>query len=260
MTDVVSLLPSVTEILYKIEKEPIGVSGECDFPSEANNKPRITKSKINTDKSSKDINKQVGNLKKGKNNLYEIDRDLLQYLDPDVVITQGICDVCAVDKALIKEVISNFDLGTEIVTVDSRAIHSILENIILIGKKVDRKERAEKLVNNLEKRMKKIKNEVENKKQNQVNVVVLDWMDPPMVAGHWMPELVTYAGGRYGLVESGGYSIPIDWNRILNYDPDILIVSPCGFSIEKIISNISDLKRKSDWKNISAVKKIKYIL
>jgi iron complex transport system substrate-binding protein len=254
--NVVSLLPSATEIVYALGVEPVGTSHECDYPPAAREKPAVNRSRVNPTASSADINQQVAEAAQA-DGVYEIDRELLADLDPDLVISQGICDVCAVDEVRVREAVDQLDIDSAVLTTDPHSLADVLADIQRIGDALGRSERARELVADLERRIDAVAEgaaDVDRPDVDRPDVAVLDWTDPVMVAGHWMPGMVDIAGGTYGLAERGAASRPREWDEIRAYDPDVLVVAPCGFGIDQTVANIGDLTERPGWDDLTAVR------
>ena len=250
--NVVTLLPSATEIVYALGIEPVGVSHECDHPPAAAEKPSINRSRIDADAGSEAINEQVVEAERDHGGVYEIDVQTLEAVDPDLIVTQGICDVCAVDSVLVEDAVARIDADPDILTTDPHSVADVLDDIERIGRATGREERAAELVADLEARIDAVR-ETTAGVDERPEVAILDWLDPVMVAGHWVPELVEWAGGRYGLADRGARSRPREWREIREYDPDVLVAAPCGFDLEQTRENLSDLTDREGWDRLRAV-------
>jgi len=247
---VVSLLPSATEICFALGVEPVGVSHECDHPEAATDLPPVNELRIDDSGASADINQAVADADAGEG-VYAIDRERLAALDPDLVLTQGVCDVCAVDRVLVREAIEDLALDAEVLTVDVHSMADLYRSIERIGTACSRAERADRLVEELRGRVAAV--DQRTSQTDRPRVAVLDWLDPVMVAGHWVPELVETAGGQYDMEAAGAHSRPREWTEVREYDPEVLIVSPCGFELPQIRENLSDLRTRPGWKKVTAV-------
>jgi len=249
---VVSLLPSATEMLYALGVEPVGVSGACDYPPEAREKPTVVHSRIDADGSSADIDTQVQEAERD-DGVYEIDRESLAALDPDVVVSQGICEVCAVDDTTVRRTIADLGLDAEIVTTDPHSLEDVFENLERLGGVLGCEERANEVVGNLRERVERVEQGTPDASAGPT-VAVLDWLDPVMVAGHWIPGMVERIGGQYGLAGPGDRSQPREWADIREYDPDVLVAAPCGFDLEQTFANAADLTDREGWTELRAVR------
>ena len=245
---VVSLLPSATEILYALGVEPVATSHECDYPSAARELPAVNRSRIDASASSAEIDSQVLQAER-EGGVYEIDLDALREADPDLIVTQGLCDVCAVDQVVVEDAVDRLGLETEILTTDPHSLADVFDDVGRIGAAVGEDERAAELVGELRERVEAIREAAAG--ADRPRVAVLDWMDPVMTAGHWVPELVEIAGGEYGF--DADASVPREWEAVREYDPDVLVVSPCGFDLEQTADNAADLTDRPGWAELSAV-------
>lgn len=250
---IVSLLPSATEIIYALGLEPVGVSHECNYPPEVTEKPAINHCRVDPDAGSADIHDQVLRAEREHGSVYEIDLEALRAADPDLIITQGVCDVCAVDSVLVEDAVERIDLDTRILTIDPHTLEEILEEISHVGEATGTEERAAKLTRDLRERIDAVESTADGAASNP-KVTLFDWMDPVMVAGHWIPEMVEIAGGQYGITDPGEYSVPREWNDVLEFNPEILIVAPCGFTLEQTVESVDDLTTRDDWETLAAVR------
>ncbi|MEF8813246.1 MAG: cobalamin-binding protein [Halovenus sp.] len=246
---VVSLLPSATELCYALGVEPVGVSHECDYPPATRDLPTVIDSRIDDTASSGDIDEQVQTAV-DEGGVYELDRERLAELDPDVVVSQGICDVCAVDDTLVREAVADLRLDCEVVATDPHSLDDLLADVERLGGALGRPDRADTLRGELAARVDAVATATPD---SGPGVAVLDWLDPVMVAGHWVPEMVELAGGTYGLAESGARSRPREWGTIREADPDVLVAAPCGFEPEQTVANAADLTGRDGWEELTAV-------
>lgn len=259
---VVSLLPTATEICYALGVEPVGVSHECDYPPAATAVPAVNRSRIDPDDDSAGINEQVREAVDEHGGVYEIDDDALLDADPDLIVTQGVCEVCAVDHVLVRDAIDRLALDADLLTIDPHSVADVLEDIERVGRAVGREERARAVVADLHGRIDRVERRAAGTSDrsgtatgsDRPRVAVLDWPDPVMVAGHWIPGMVERAGGRYGLAETGDRSEATDWETVLEYDPEVLIVAPCGFDLDQALSEVEDLRRRDGWAELTAVR------
>ncbi|WP_299233546.1 ABC transporter substrate-binding protein [Natronomonas sp.] len=249
---VVSLLPSATEIVAALGVEPVATSHECDYPPAVADAPSVVRSRIDADASSATIDSQVQSAD-ADGGVYRIDREALAAADPDLVISQGICEVCAVDTVVVETAIEELGLECELLTTDPHSLGDILSDIERIGAALGRADRADELVAELRARVDRVSTAVDASPIDPT-VAVLDWLEPPMVAGHWIPELVELAGGTYELAAPGDASTPREWTAIREYDPDVLVAAPCGFGIEQTFENLSDLTDRPGWSSLRAVR------
>ena len=248
---VVSLLPSATEVCYALGVEPVGVSHECDYPPAARDLPTVERTRVANEGSSEAVNEQVASAE-AAGGVYEIDLDALYAADPDVVLAQGICDVCAIDGSQAVEAVEAAGLDADVFTLHSHTLDGVLGEIERVGERLGRVAEAEELVGRLRERIEGVR-ETAAGTDERPRVAVLDWMDPVMVAGHWVPELVEIAGGRYGLADPGDRSTVREWAAIRDYDPEVLVAAPCGFDLDRTLAHVSELTEREGWADVAAV-------
>jgi iron complex transport system substrate-binding protein len=231
---VCSLIPSATEIIFGLGlgDSLFGVSHECDFPPEARLKPKLTKSLIDASRSGADINAQVVESLKSGNGLYDLDVDALRNASPDVILTQRLCTVCAVSYSQVYRAAKSLPTRPKIVTLEPSSLDDVLSDILKVGRVMKVVEKANELVRTLETR-RKIVSSAAKFAEARPRVLCLEWLDPPFVAGHWIPEMVNIAGGIDELAAPHKPSSQISWDRILLYKPEVMILMPCGFDLRR---------------------------
>jgi iron complex transport system substrate-binding protein len=256
--NVVSLLPSATEILYALGVEPVGVFHECDYPPEAADLPAVNYANVDPEAESAEINEQVADAESSGEGVYGIRVDVLDALDPDVIVTQGICDVCAVDSVLVEDAVSRIDANPEVVTTDPHHLADVIGDVERVGDAVGRADAAAELAADLRERVDAVRERVathlDRTGGKRPRVAVFDWLDPVMVAGHWMPDVVDAAGGRYGMVEPGASARPREFAEIAAYDPEVAIAAPCGFGLDQTARDLDALTEHDGWTDLAAVR------
>lgn len=253
---VVSLLPSATEICCALGVDPVGVTDECDYPPRVADLPTVVRSTIDTTDSGGAIDDAVREASEG-GGVYDLDVERLRELDPDVVVTQGLCDVCAVDQSVVRDALADLGLDAELVTSHPHTLDDVLEDVERLGHALDREAEAGNLRDSLETRVEAVRrraNATVEERGERPTVTVLDWLDPLMVAGHWVPELVDLAGGEFLLADAGEHSGPVEWATLRDADPDVLVAAPCGFSLEQTAADRSDLTGREGWQDLTAVR------
>lgn len=249
---VVTLLPSATEIVYALGIEPSAVSHECDYPPAARSKPAVNRSHIDATATSSEIDQEVLQAERDGTGVYEIDLAVLREVDPDLIVTQGLCDVCAVDQVLVEDAIDELGIDCEILTTDPHSLDDILGDIRRIGRATGTETRSEKLIRTLRARITGVRTTASTlAPTDERQVVVLDWMDPVMTAGHWVPEMISIAGGSAPFDDAA--SVPHEWDDIVAIDPDVLVVAPCGFDLNQTEANIDGLTQRDGWDDLTAV-------
>ncbi len=241
---VVTLLPSATDIVTAFGVDPVGVSHECDHPA-----PAVTESRIDATVSSRAIDRQV--LQAERNGgVYAIDLDRLEALEPDLIVTQGLCDVCAVDRVLVTEAVETLGLDCSVLTTDPHSLDDVRSDIQRIGEAVGVTETAATVQETFDERIERI-NATTADATDRPTVAVLDWLEPIMTAGHWVPELIEIAGGVPAF--EAERSIPRTFDAIVDADPAVLVIAPCGFSIEQTATNRDELTSRDGYDQLQAV-------
>jgi iron complex transport system substrate-binding protein len=248
---VVSFLPSATEMLYTLGVEPVGVSHECDHPPAVEGLPTVNSSPIDPDGSTAEINQQVADAQ-ANGGVYEIDRQTLADLDPDVIVSQGICEVCAVDDGRIRDAVADLGLDAEVVTTDPHSLEDVFDDLERLGRRLGRESQAEQAVADLRARVRAVERTTPTPEDGP-DVAVFDWLDPVMVAGHWMPGLIERAGGRCELAPHGAPSRPREWDAIRAHDPDVIVAAPCGLDLDRTLADAGDLASRPGWETLTAV-------
>ena len=259
---IISFLPSATEILYEIGagSQIIGVTHECNYPKEAKLKPKIINSAFDASTmSSKEIDDKIGELFSNGKDIYIINDNFLKELRPDIIVAQGICEVCSPFTKEIKRAISILGYNPELIILDPSGISDILDNIYEISQSVGKIKKGQNLVKSLEEKINKIKKITELKTNKKVlpKILCLEWIDPFFTAGHWVPEMVEIAGGINGLSKPKEQSRRTSLKEIKRFDPDKIILMPCGFNIDRTIKeykNTNTLNKNQEWNNLRAIK------
>src|SRR5713226_2758178 len=232
---IVSFLPSATEILYElgVGDQVLAVTHECNYPSEAKSKPRVIHSSFDPDKmSSNEIDKKVVQLVHSGKDIYILDESVLKKANPDLIVAQGICEVCSPYTREINRAVDILDGKPQVLILETKNIDDILQNIIEIGSKVNRIPQAKDLVATLRTRIKDISLV---QKISRPKILCIEWLDPFFTAGHWVPQMVDIAGGINCISITGEKSRRMDLDEIIKFDPDILVLMPCGFDIKRTI-------------------------
>jgi iron complex transport system substrate-binding protein len=250
---IASLLPSATEILFSLGlgDQVVAVSHECDYPPEAAKRPVLTKSAIhNRIHKSIDVDREVD--KRG-GDIYEIDEKLLEKLQPDLILTQELCAVCAVSYTKVREAARVLDTDTKIISLEPTNLEDIVDNIMLVGKTTGKPEQAQELASLLQSRIDTVKNKTRDAR-SRPRVFFMEWLQPLWAGGHWIPQMVDYAGGIEGLGRLGKPSHRIEWSEVLDYQPEIIVLSPCGFGVDGVRKELHVLESYHEWDKIPAFK------
>ena len=231
---IVSLIPSATEIIsaLKLCDNLVGISHECDYPKKVLRLPKLTTSRIKTEQSSLDIDYNIKKIIEQSLSVYEVKSNLLKKLDPDVIITQSHCSVCAVSLKDVEECLSKFtNRKPLLIDLKPNTFEEVLKDIILVGNKLNKKIESLSLVEEIKNEINKIKEKTSKSKIK--NVLCIEWIEPIMTAGNWIPQLVKFAGGKSILAKSGKNSNFIKPEHMNFKDVDIIIFMPCGFDIKR---------------------------
>jgi iron complex transport system substrate-binding protein len=251
MKKICSFLPAATSMIYEmgLENELAGVTFEC--PSD---KPKVVRSYLEgTNHSSKEIDQIVSQSKAQGKSLYYIDDALLASIAPDIIFTQDVCDVCQIDTSHVARSVYKLEKEPELIPLIPRNLDDIYENAITIAKAFGREERAYELLAGLKKRTDFILNTLRENNAPLKRVMVMEWLDPIYNCGHWIPYQIAQAGGVDMLSNPSGYSIVTSWERILQYNPEVLVVAPCGFEVHRSGQEIESLSKLEGWENLKAV-------
>ncbi|GAC1652635.1 MAG: cobalamin-binding protein [Vulcanimicrobiaceae bacterium] len=229
---IVSLLPSATELLFALGAgaEVVGVTHECDYPPQARALPRLTSSALPNAASPGEIDRHVRSSLHAGSSLYHLDSDLLERLAPDLIVTQELCAVCAVSYTIVAQAARRLSSDPRVVSLEPSTLEDVYANIGTLGELVKAPDQAERLVQSLRGRERVLRHRYEHR--THPRTLLLEWTDPPMGAGHWVPELIEIAGGMPVLCCPGGDSKVIEWDAIADESPDVVLIAPCGFGIE----------------------------
>ncbi len=251
-----SLLPGATEIVCALglADEIVGVSHECDFPPAARSKPVMVKSRIDpTMIGSGEIDRQVGDLLQSQQSLYALDEKLFKDSEPDIILTQGLCDVCALDYNDVVQAARSLPRDPCIVSLDPHCLADILNDVLRIGEATHKSRQAEAFVQELKLRIEAVRDRT-TRSALRPRVACLEWFDPLYIAGHWVPEMVQIAGGYDILGTAGEPSVKIEWEALIASLPEILILMPCGFDLDRAVRESSLLKNRAGWQTLPAVR------
>jgi iron complex transport system substrate-binding protein len=248
------LLPGATEIAYLLGlgDQIVGVTHECDYPHEAKQKPVVVRSVIDSSQlSCPEIDRRVGELLQAGRGLYSIDEAAFLASGPDVILTQGLCDVCALDYDDVVKAAQRLPRMPAILSLNPHSLSDVLEDISRVGAATGRETAAEALVQDLRRRIDAVGI---REPEYRPRVVCLEWFEPLYVAGHWVPELVTLAGGFDPLGRKGEPSFKIEWQSVLDAKPDVILLMPCGFDVRRAVKESTPLRNLNGWNDLPAVK------
>jgi iron complex transport system substrate-binding protein len=249
-----SLLPGATEIAYLLGlgDDIVGVTHECDYPPDAQYKPVMVRSAIDQKRmSSQEIDAKVTELLQSGRGLYSIDERTFLEAAPDVILTQGLCEVCALDYDEVVKASERLAQRPKIVSLNPHSLAEILEDILRVGNATGRDSAATALVHNLRERIHKIGM---GEPDYRPRVVCLEWFEPLYVAGHWVPEMVALAGGFDLMGRKGEPSHKVEWRQVMSANPDVILLMPCGFDVRRTVKESAPLRKLEGWNDLPAVK------
>lgn len=251
-----SLLPSATEIVFTLGlgDRLVGVTHECDHPPEARRLPVVTRSVVDHAASgSREIHRHVTRAVHEGSSLYALDHTRLRELDPDLILTQELCAVCAVAYGDVEKAVRRLPGERTVVSLEPTTLRGILETIERVGELAGVPERAAAAVRALQQRIDQV-TERAGAAPTRPRVFAAEWLDPPFIGGHWVPEMVRRAGGRDGLGREGRPSTEIAWPEVAAYDPEVVVLMPCGFDLSRTIAELDRAARPPEWHRLSAVR------
>jgi len=250
---IVSFLPSATEIIYMLGSQDLlfGVTHQCICPIEAKGKPQIVSSVFDSESmASFQIEEKIQELSRLQNDLFIINFDLLKEIQPDLIISQALCDVCSPHNKELNKTMKFLDNKPQTLVLDPHTVEEIIESIMIIAKALGKEEDGSRIRDSLYRRIEKISNATKYKKPK---VVCLEWIDPIYICGHWVPQMVGIAGAINGISKVGERSSKIDFSQITQFDPDIIILLPCGFDLRKVFQEYGPLQKNNQWQSLRAV-------
>ena len=249
-----SLLPGATEIGYLLGlgDQIVGVTHECNYPPDAQYKLVVVRSAIDASRmSSAEIDRKVAELLQAGKGLYTIDERKFFEAAPDVILTQGLCDVCALDYDQVVKAAQRLPHVPQIVSLNPHSLTDILDDIMRVGAATGREAAAASVIHDLRKRIDHVGM---TEPVYRPRVVCLEWFEPLYVAGHWVPEMVSLAGGVDILGSKGQPSHKVEWHSILDAKPDMILLMPCGFDMRRTIKEATPLRDLEGWNDLPAVK------
>jgi iron complex transport system substrate-binding protein len=256
---IVSLLPSTTEIVCALGLEGalVGITHECDYPASVSGKPRLTASRISPETMTSSeidhaVRSQLADLD-GHGSIYDLDEAKLRDLNPDLILTQELCDVCAVSYKTVQQAARMFESDVRVVSLEPNTISEIFENIRLVGDLTLRKSEAEKLLSKLSERLDRIR-ERTREITRRPRTLMLEWLEPPFAPGHWVPEQVEIAGGDPAFGKAGQRSATTTAEEIRAYAPEVIVLIPCGYYKEDILRQLPAAHLPEGWNDLPAVK------
>lgn len=252
---IVSLLPSATETLFALgfDEEIVGVSHECDFPAQAKTKACVVRSRLPKDATPVETDRLVREHVERGESIYAVDRDALEALAPDLIITQDLCHVCAATPDELGAALAQISRRPEVLSLDPLDLGDVWRDILWIGEKTERRERAQAFVEKIGERLARVEKEIASEEQRP-RVVLLEWLNPFYVGGHWVPEMISRAGGQDLLGHAKTPSHRVTMEEVIAAAPEVLLIAPCGYEAEQARREYLSMKFPEMWKSIPAVR------
>lgn len=249
-----SLLPGATEVAFALGlgDQIVGVTHECDHPAEAQYKPIVVRSVIDSKHmSGAEIDGKVAELLQAGKGLYFIDEAAFADAAPDVILTQGLCEVCALDYSEVVKAAGKLARQPVIVSLNPHSLAELLDDILRVGAATDRSTAAEALVDGLRARIAQVGRREPDRRPR---VVCLEWFEPLYTAGHWVPEMVALAGGHDVIGRTGEPSAKIQWQDVVAAQPEVILLMPCGFDVRRTVKESTPLRALPGWNDLPAVR------
>ncbi|HWB16395.1 MAG TPA: cobalamin-binding protein [Vicinamibacterales bacterium] len=255
---IVSLLPSATEIVCALglESQLVGVTHECDYPPIVRGLPKVTRTLIPTEASSATIDALVRERLATSQALYMLDLDVLDALRPDLIVTQALCDVCAVADAEVREAACRLPGRPTVVNLEPQTLTDVFDAIHQVADVAGVASHAVDVVGRLRARVDAVvdRARVGRAASERPRVALLEWLDPPFSCGHWNPALVRLAGGVEGLGREGERSRRLSWHDVIVWQPEVVVIACCGFTVERTMCDVEALDRVPGWTSLPAVR------
>jgi iron complex transport system substrate-binding protein len=237
-----------------LEESLVGITHECDYPPSVAGKPRLTASRISQETmTSAEIDHAVRSQLDGHGSIYDLDEVRLRELKPDLILTQELCDVCAVSYKTVERAARMFEADVRVVSLEPNTIGDIFENILMVGELTGRKSEADRVVEKLRGRLARVK-ELTAQVDRRPRTLMLEWLEPAFAPGHWVPEQVAAAGGDQGFGQAGRPSTTTTAEEIRAYAPEVIVLIPCGYYKEDILRQLPSANLPEGWKDLPAVR------
>lgn len=256
MSRIVSLIPSATEIVCALglEADLVGRSHECDYPASVRELPALTEPKFDVRGTSREIDDRVKDVLQNALSVYKVDETLLNALQPDFIVTQAQCEVCAVSLSEVERITREcLSTPAEIISLEPMRLDDLFTDIERVAAALGVPERGEAVTRELKARIDDIAARAADLPRKP-SVACVEWIDPLMAGGNWMPELVELAGGKALFGKAGEHSPWVEWGDLWAADPDVIVVLPCGFGIERSLEEMPALSNQPGWKTLRAIR------
>ena len=252
---IVSLLPSATEIIcgLGLRDNLVGVTHECDYPSDVTDLPKVTKTLIPMDATSNEIDQLVRERLKTERALYSLDIPILQQLSPDLIVTQALCDVCAVAESEVRSAVCSLPGAPRVINLEPKSLEDVFGCIAQVAEAAGCQQDANAYLARLKQRVEAVTIR-SDALEYRPRVMLLEWIDPPFCAGHWNPELVAIAGGQEVMGVPNQPSATTSWEQIVAVDPEILVIACCGFDVNRTLQDLLLLESNRHWHSLTCVK------
>jgi iron complex transport system substrate-binding protein len=251
---IVSLLPSATELVFALGlgDDLSGVTFECDYPPEARTKPVISDTALPTARplSASEVDTLVNEHMQKKEPLYVLDKELIKQIQPDLILTQDLCRVCAVPSGQVQDALDELDSDASVVSMDPHSLAGIMETFLEVGRATGTEERARDLVEALRERIQAVKQKAA--RLPTIRTLALEWLDPPFAGGHWIPEMVQAAAGQNLLTEPEQRSRTVTWREIANASPEVVVFMPCGYYLPEAEEEAAQIYRVPEFRETTA--------
>jgi iron complex transport system substrate-binding protein len=247
----VSLLPSATEILVKLglEKNLVGVSHECDYPETVQSLPRLTSTRANPSLDSVGIHNSVLEVMKNAVSVYDLDVELLKSLKPDFIVTQDLCDVCAVSFSQVEEACREL-LDCKIISLRPKKLGDVWSDVLRTAETLDVKQKGHQFQEEVDERVQAVRDRLVDWGNERPKILTIEWIDPIYVGGMWLPEMIHIAGGQVCIAESGQPAPIVSREDLAKIDPDVVVVKPCGYKLDQALKEVDLLKKQiPTWSN-----------
>ena len=247
----VSLLPSATEILVKLglEENLVGVSHECDYPETVQSLPRLTSTRVNPSLDSSAINKSVLEVMRNAVSVYDLDVELLKSLKPDFIVTQDLCDVCAVSFSQVEQACREL-VGAKIISLRPKVLGDIWNDVLSTSETLGVKQKGQQFLEEVDRRVEAVRDRLADRGNERPKVLTIEWIDPIYVGGMWLPEMIDIAGGQVCIAEIGQPAPVVDREALTQTNPDVVVVKPCGYKLDQTLKEMELLKKQIPaWSN-----------
>lgn len=250
-----SFLPSATEILFALGAGDcvVGVTHECDFPPEARTRRLVVRSRLPQGLNAEEIDRRVTESMARGESLYEVDVAALEELRPDWIITQDLCRVCAASVDDLGKALTILSSAPKTLTLNPHTLAEVWQDVRMIGRALGFEKEGERVAQECQKQIEAVKSTVSHTKRRP-RVVCLEWLAPPFIAGHWVPEMVAAAGGEDALGEVGKPGVRVHWETVLQAQPEVIVIMPCGYHLEEAVQEYRSMTFPKEWNELPATR------